>query len=122
MSTSDEAQRCKTDYTHKTQISHQTTRRLKYLLIVALAHTRAEPHAMMIELHHTYVAHVAMRAPRRPEPVARLTEFELENNRRMCLVHLQVKNTVLTTDIVILIRQVALHFVPAARRDNAWVA
>ena len=76
----------------------------------------------MIELDDTDVAHVTVTAARRSKSEARLTEFELEENGWVRLVHLQVVHTSLSWHIIVFIWEVAFHVVPAAGRYNARVS
>jgi len=57
------------------------------VLIISFADARAEPYAVVVELHDAVVAQVAVAGPRRAENVATLAKFELE---KKCQVHLHV--------------------------------
>ena len=53
------------------------------LLVVPLAYASSEPDAMMVELHDTVVADIAVGRSDWPEYVAGLTELKLEQHRRV---------------------------------------
>ena len=77
----------------------------------------------MVELHDAVVADVTVGGARGPENVARLTELELEEEGRMNEANLEVMDTILTTDVQVLLVQVAtLDGTPAARWDNTGFA
>ena len=48
---------------------------------------------MMVKFLHAVVAYVAVRAPQGPEDVACVTEFELEEHRRMGQTDLEVEDS-----------------------------
>ena len=58
---------------------------------------------MMVELHHTIVADVAVRGPHWSENVACLAKLKLEHHRRMCLIDLQEEHTSLTRHIQVFV-------------------
>lgn len=62
------------DDDHQREVHHENVEKV----VVASTDTGAEPDAMMVKLHHTVVADVAVGAASRPEDVARLTELEFE--------------------------------------------
>ena len=51
-----------------------------YLLIVSLPNACAKPDAVVIELHHTVVADIAVRGTNWPEYVTSLAELKLEHH------------------------------------------
>ena len=66
----------------------KTITKQRDLLIIPPADARAKPNAMMVELHDTVVADVAMGCSDWPEDVAGLAELKLENHWRVRQVHL----------------------------------
>ena len=54
------------------------------LLVVPPANACSEPNAMMVELHDTVVADIAVGRSDWPEYVAGLTELKLKQHRRVC--------------------------------------
>ena len=53
------------------------------LLVIPLAYASSEPDAMMVELHDTVVADIAVGRSDWPEYVAGLTELKLKQHRRV---------------------------------------
>ena len=93
-----------------------------HLLVVALADASAEPDAVVVKLHDTVVAEVAMAAASRSKYVTCLAELEFEEQRLVGQVHLKVVHPCFVTDPHVLLRHEALDAVPAACRHNARVA
>ncbi len=75
----------------------------------------------MIKFHDANIADVAVRAARRSESKARLTELKFEDYGRVRLIDLQVVDALLSGDVVVLVWKVAFHFIPAARWYDTWV-
>lgn len=59
---------------------------------------------MMIELHHTVVADVAVRGAYWSENVASLAKLKLEHHRRVRLIHLQEEHSCLARHVQVLVR------------------
>ena len=74
---------------------------------------------MVVELHDTVVANVAVAAPSGPENVARLAELEFEQERRVSLVHLQVEDARLSTHVCVLLMNLVLGADPGAGGDDS---
>ena len=85
------------------------------LLVVTFADTCAQPDAMMVKLHYTVIAQVAMAAARGSEYETSLTELEFKEERGVCQVHLHIVDSVLMTHIQVLIGQEAFDGHPAPR-------
>ena len=64
-----------------------------HLLVISFSNASAKPHAVMIELDDTDVADVTVTASRRSKSEACLTEFELEEHRRMGQTDLEVEDS-----------------------------
>jgi len=60
------------------------------LLIISSANTSSQPNAVMIKLHDTVIADIAMGGASWTENVTRFTKFELEHNRRVHQAYLQI--------------------------------
>ena len=59
---------------------------------------------MMVELHYTVVADVAVRGSHWSENVARLAKLKLEHHRRVRLIHLEKENASLARHVQVFVR------------------
>ena len=126
MSESNSAQKCRTDYTvQKTSLLTNCVIVIlsgSNLLVVSLADASSKPDAVMIELHHTVIAQIAMGCPHWPEDIARLTKLKLVQKGRVRLIDVHVMDAggfVPRGDIEVLIGQVALDCTPGASRHDS---
>ena len=92
-------------------------------VVVPLGDTCAQPDAVVVESDEAVVAQVAVRGSQGSEDVAGLTEFELEHNRLVSQIPLQIEHSVRRFYVCILIRQASLFYTqPSSARQDAWVS
>lgn len=89
-------------------------------MVVVLADTSPQPHAMVIEFEDAIIAFMAMRRPRRAEDLANLTIFELEESIALS-VQAIIKYLILPIYVLVLSCDFLLLNCPVPTGDDPWI-
>jgi hypothetical protein len=89
-------------------------------VVIVLADTSAQPHAMVIEFEDAIIAFMAMRCPRWPEYLAYLTIFEFEESIALS-VQAIIKYLVIPINVLIFSGDFLFLYRPVPPRDNSWI-